>query len=275
LASTRRWAMTCLPCSTSIRAPIERIFYTNGYDDARWGNGRGPRRLRYILERRVEMRYTPQRTTCLLWWLMVLLCCVPMAGRGSDAKGNYVTLGFGLEPCQTFLQARSNGLDLPYRHWLTGYLTAVNKLTKDTVDIRGTTDIDGMLGLLERYCIQHPSHSFSRAVESLVREFYQSAGRTCHPHHEGMPERCIGCVVLCATARNEGSEAGDTEHGTTLRHHPMTMGAEHSVSVCMATRGRRGERRLIEKSMTCVRRGEAMAVHACDIIDRLSPHPPE
>src|SRR5262249_57910323 len=159
LASTRRWAMTCLPCSTSIRAPIERIFYTNGYDDARWGNGRGPRRLRYILERRVEMRYTPQRTTCLLWWLMVLLCCVPMAGRGSDAKGNYVTLGFGLEPCQTFLQARSNGLDLPYRHWLTGYLTAVNKLTKDTVDIIGTTDIDGMMGFLEQYCIKNRQHA--------------------------------------------------------------------------------------------------------------------
>jgi hypothetical protein len=57
--------------------------------------------------------------------------------EGSDAKGNYVALGFGIESCQTFLQARSNGLDLLYRHWLTGYLTAVNKLTKDTVDIRG------------------------------------------------------------------------------------------------------------------------------------------
>jgi len=68
-----------------------------------------------------------------------------MAGRGHDAQGNYVTLGFGSETCQTFLQARSNGLDLPYRHWTTGYLTAVNKLTKDTVDMRGTTDIDGML----------------------------------------------------------------------------------------------------------------------------------
>jgi hypothetical protein len=44
-----------------------------------------------------------------------------------------VALGFGSEACQTFLQARSSSLDLPYRHCLTGYLTAVNKLTKDTV----------------------------------------------------------------------------------------------------------------------------------------------
>jgi hypothetical protein len=97
---------------------------------------------------------------------------MPIPGSSSDAKGNYVALGFGLESCQTFLQARSNGLDLPYRHWLTGYLTAVNTLTKDTVDMRGTTDIDGMLGLLEHYCIKHREHSFSRAVESLVADLY-------------------------------------------------------------------------------------------------------
>ena len=103
---------------------------------------------------------------------VLLLVLMPLPGSSSDAKGNYVALGFGLESCQTFLQARSNGLDLPYRHWLTGYLTAVNKLTKATVDIRGTTDIDGMLGLLEQYCIKNRQHSFSRAVEALVKDLY-------------------------------------------------------------------------------------------------------
>ena len=80
---------------------------------------------------------------------ILVLIFIPVPVSSGDTKGNYVALGFGLESCQTFLQARSNRLDLPYRHWLTGYLTAVNKLTKDTVDIRGTADIDGMLGLLE------------------------------------------------------------------------------------------------------------------------------
>ena len=108
----------------------------------------------------------------MLWVVMLLLFCVPLAGRGSDAKGNYVALGFGSESCQTFLQARSNGLDLPYRHWVTGYLTAVNKLTKDTVDIRGTADIDKMMVSLRHYCAQHLSQSFSAAVEVLVTELY-------------------------------------------------------------------------------------------------------
>ena len=115
---------------------------------------------------------TAQGKTLVLWLLMLPLFFVPFAGICSDTKGNYVALGFGSETCQTFLQARSNGPDLPYRHWLTGYLTAVNKLTKSTVDMRGTTDIDGMMVLIEKYCLDHPRHSFSRAVESLVTALY-------------------------------------------------------------------------------------------------------
>ena len=112
--------------------------------------------------------------------LVLLLTSMPV--RGSDAKGNYVALGFGLESCQTFLQARSNGLDLPYQHWLTSSLTAVHTLTKATVDMRGTTDIDGMLWLLEHYCIKHRQHSFSRAVEALVKDLYPK--RMTHMPHK-------------------------------------------------------------------------------------------
>ena len=116
------------------------------------------------------MLHTARLTIVHLLVSLLLLMLMPIPGSSSDAKGNYVALGFGLESCQTFLQARSNGLDLPYRHWLTGYLTAVNKLTKDTVDMRGTTDIDGMLGFLEQYCIKNRQHSFSSAAEALVKD---------------------------------------------------------------------------------------------------------
>jgi hypothetical protein len=130
------------------------------------------------------MLHTARLTIVYLLVPILLLMCMPISGSSRDAKGNYVALGFGLESCQTFLQARSNSLDLPYRHWLTGYLTAVNRLTKDTVDMRGATDIDGMLGLLEHYCIKNPLHSFSHAVESRVTNLYPKR-RTHMPHkHE-------------------------------------------------------------------------------------------
>ena len=118
------------------------------------------------------MRHTARLTMAQLLVPVLVLLCMSTPGSSSDAKGNYVALGFGLEACQTFLEARSHRLDLPYRDWLTGYLTAVNTLTKATVDMRGTTDIAGMLGFLDQYCIKYRQHSFSRAVDALVKELY-------------------------------------------------------------------------------------------------------
>src|SRR6266404_6060681 len=98
------------------------------------------------------MRHTARRTIVYLLVPMLLLLLMPVPGRSSDAKGNYVALGFGLESCGAFIQASAHGLDITYRHWLAGYLTAVNKLTKDTVDMRGTADIDRMMLSLRHYC---------------------------------------------------------------------------------------------------------------------------
>jgi hypothetical protein len=130
------------------------------------------------------MRHIAQLNPINILVPILLLVCMPVPVRSSDAQGNFVALGFGLESYQTFLQARSNNLDLPYRHWLTGYPTAVNKLTKETVDIRGTTESDGMLWVLEQYCIKHRDHSFSRAVESLVTDLYPKRRTHMPQKHE-------------------------------------------------------------------------------------------
>ena len=81
------------------------------------------------------MRHTARLTRIHLLVPVLLLLFVLIPESSSDAKGNYVALGFGLESCQTFLQARSNGLDLPSRHWLTGSLPAVTTLTNATVNL--------------------------------------------------------------------------------------------------------------------------------------------
>ena len=118
------------------------------------------------------MFHTARLTMVYLSVPVLLLVFIPAPGSSSDAKGNYVALGFGLESCSTLIQASADGLDITYRHWLTGYLTAVNKLTKDTVDMRGTADIDRMMVSLRHYCAHHLTNSFSAAVEVLVTELY-------------------------------------------------------------------------------------------------------
>jgi hypothetical protein len=94
----------------------------------------------------------------------------------------------------TALQARGNGLDLPYRHWLAGYLTAVTKLTKAMVNMRGTTHIDGMLWLLEQYCIKHRQRSSVTPWNPWWLTYTQSAGRTC-------PKSTSDCPRLCAVGK--------------------------------------------------------------------------
>jgi hypothetical protein len=114
----------------------------------------------------------------------------------------------------TALQARGNGLDLPYRHWLAGYLTAVTKLTKDTVDMRGTTDIDGMLVLLEHYCIKNLQHSFSRALESLGADRYPKR-MTAH-----------ATITLFGGLSKDAVLTGDTEVGESWSWRGNTVSTE-------------------------------------------------
>jgi hypothetical protein len=127
---------------------------------------------------------TPRLTILYPVVQILMFLVMPVSVSSSDAKGNDVALGFGLESCQTFLQARSNSLDLPYRHWLTGYLTAVNKLTKETIDIRRTTESDGMVWVLEHSCLKHRQRSFSRAGESLVTDLYPKRKTLMPQKHE-------------------------------------------------------------------------------------------
>jgi hypothetical protein len=61
------------------------------------------------------MLYTARFTMVYLLVPVLALLYMSIPASSSDAKGNDEALGFGLESCQTFLQARSNRLDLPYR----------------------------------------------------------------------------------------------------------------------------------------------------------------
>lgn len=100
---------------------------------------------------------------------MVILC--PMADA-ADKSGSYVTWGLGTDSCGTYTTARRDQSDLMYRVWLGGYLTATNIDTPDTVDIGGSTDLNGLLGWLDNYCQTNPTSSFGNAAEALVIFLY-------------------------------------------------------------------------------------------------------
>jgi hypothetical protein len=61
------------------------------------------------------MLQTARLTVAHLWISVLLLMYMPIPGSSRNVKGNDVALGFGLESCHTFLQARSNSLNFPSR----------------------------------------------------------------------------------------------------------------------------------------------------------------
>ncbi len=116
--------------------------------------------------------HTFKRTLVSLAFLLPLV--VPGSGMGMDAdvNGKYTVYGFGAESCGTFVEARRNRKNAFYLAWVTGYITAVNKVSPTTYDMLGNTDFEGAMLWIENYCNTHPLKTFAYAVNSLVDELY-------------------------------------------------------------------------------------------------------
>src|SRR6266404_2495284 len=112
--------------------------------------------------------HTFKRTLVSLAFLLPLV--VPGSGMGMDAdvNGKYTVYGFGAESCGTFVEARRNRKNAFYLAWVTGYITAVNKVSPTTYDMLGNTDFEGAMLWIENYCNTHPLKTFAYAVNSLV-----------------------------------------------------------------------------------------------------------
>ena len=54
-----------------------------------------------------------------------------------------------------------------------GYFSGINAFVKDTYDIQGSSDLEGHIGFLAKYCEENPLKQFSLALDSLVVELFQ------------------------------------------------------------------------------------------------------
>lgn len=86
----------------------------------------------------------------------------------ADDNGRFVVLGLGSESCGTYITERRQGNDNPYRGWVTGYLSAYNESLKNTYNLLGKSDMEGVMLWLENYCSKNPLNSFSQASGALL-----------------------------------------------------------------------------------------------------------
>jgi len=117
--------------------------------------------------------------TKLLLVIMGAVLSSPVPSPAADGTGAYNSAFPEKEGnCGTFIAARDEARrgdqfrTSKYLDWLTGYITAYNRLKPDTFDIVGQTDKGSWLSWLENYCKAHPLDSFSAAVAGLTDTLY-------------------------------------------------------------------------------------------------------
>ncbi len=105
---------------------------------------------------------------------------LPATVNAADIDGAY-NVTFGEEKmgsCGQYVTARDEERRGKYRKinthitWIFGYLTAYNRQTPDTYDIKGQTDTEAMLLWLENYCKKNPLDDFADAMELLTDELH-------------------------------------------------------------------------------------------------------
>jgi hypothetical protein len=97
------------------------------------------------------------------------------AAYALDDNGRYMVVGMGAKSCGSFIEASRNNSKTTYLRfetWLTGYLSAYNRDTSQTYDIRGGSDLDGINVWLENYCRANPLETYIDAVYQLTYIMY-------------------------------------------------------------------------------------------------------
>ncbi len=101
---------------------------------------------------------------------LALVTGLPTASGAVDRDGNYGIIGYGTVPCASLHQSNEAGIG----NWLGGYLTAINQAYRDTYDIKGDLDLDGVVDWLYDYCSAHGDDAIGTAATAFFESHYPS-----------------------------------------------------------------------------------------------------
>ena len=107
-------------------------------------------------------------------WGVLLLSLFAQNAFAADKNGRYWIYGVGRQVCETYLEARVNGgfSEISYKNWVSGYLTASNRLSGDTYNLLGDADFSGALVWVDKYCKKHPRNTIYMAMANLNAVYY-------------------------------------------------------------------------------------------------------
>ena len=102
----------------------------------------------------------------------ILALLLPTAAHAADAQGHYNSLGLGTLSCGKWTEDRQakNGLADAEFAWVTGYLTAFNRMMALDGNVSSQTDSAGMEAWIDGYCQAHPLDDLETATAALIKE---------------------------------------------------------------------------------------------------------
>ena len=105
----------------------------------------------------------------MLFHLTLLLFVLSTASvSAADSNEHYQVMGLGHTSCKAFVASDAEGKAFFYS-WLAGYMTAYNRLKKDTYSILGQSKkLPNIEGWLQDYCHLNPAVDFSDAIHKLL-----------------------------------------------------------------------------------------------------------
>lgn len=101
-------------------------------------------------------------------------CGIPIA-FGGDKDGRYSIRGAGLLSCKTFVEerAKKSPAYMMIGGWLDGYITAFNKLKKDTYDITPYATTELLSVVINRHCASNPDDLLAPVLDSMLIRLYE------------------------------------------------------------------------------------------------------
>ena len=111
------------------------------------------------------------------WWLLVLsvLAGIPTS-HAADAAGNYAIWGLGQTSCNQFVKASGQDQLADYKHFVAGYLSAINRVSPGVYRATGDRTMPQNVAALLDYCNQHRMDSFDQALQGLLNSAAREQG---------------------------------------------------------------------------------------------------
>lgn len=116
--------------------------------------------------------------------LVFLLAAFTSIANASNSEGEFAYYAHGTHSCGKFIEAVNRGNNEQnwirwnsYLAYTYGYFTGYNLHVDNTYDIKGQTDMDGIMAFIEKHCRENPLDDYFDAIVVVTEKLHPNRAR--------------------------------------------------------------------------------------------------